>query len=107
MPFRLDHGDIDALGFRFGATAYTPDVVRIPRESEPYLHDLDCWIIDALRPSPHPTHFSLDQALAQITRFAPRQAILTNLSTELDYEALRRSLPANIQPAFDGMQIDI
>ena len=63
MPFDLDHGDISALGFRFGALAYTPDVKRIPEASRPFLEGLDVWIIDALRYRPHPSHFSLDDAL--------------------------------------------
>ena len=63
MPFDLDHGDISALGFRFGALAYTPDVKRIPEASRPFLEGLDMWIIDALRYRPHPSHFSLDEAL--------------------------------------------
>ena len=63
MPFDLEHGEITALGFRFGALAYTPDVKRIPEASLPFLEGLDMWIIDALRYRPHPSHLSLDDAL--------------------------------------------
>lgn len=107
LPFRLDHGDIDALGFRIGGLAYTPDVVAIPIESESCLANLDVWIIDALRPSAHPTHFSLAQALEQIHRHQPRQAILTNMSTELDYSSLTQELPDGVEPAYDGMEIEL
>ena len=94
MPFDLDHGDISALGFRIGTLAYTPDVKRIPEASRPFLEDLDVWIIDALRYRPHPSHFSLDEALCRGSRrMRPRRAILTNLHTDLDYETLRASLP--------------
>jgi phosphoribosyl 1,2-cyclic phosphate phosphodiesterase len=104
MPFDLEHGEITALGFRFGALAYTPDVKRIPEASLPFLEGLDLWIIDALRDRPHPSHFSLDDALHWIERMRPRRAILTNLHTDLDYEALRANLPGHVTPAYDGMR---
>ncbi len=106
MPFDLDHGDISALGFRFGELAYTPDVKRIPEASIPFLEGLDMWIIDALRDRPHPSHFSLDDALHWIERMRPRCAILTNLHTDLDYKTLCASLPANVAPAYDGMRVE-
>ena len=105
-PFRLEHGSRDALGFRFGAVAYTPDVSAIPDESVAALLDLDLWIIDALRVTPHPTHFSLSDALGWIERLRPRRAVLTNMHTDLDYATLRRSLPPNVVPAHDGLRLD-
>ncbi len=105
-PFDLEHGEITALGFRIGALAYTPDVKRIPEASLPFLEGLDVWIIDALRDRPHPSHFSLDDALQWIERMRPRRAILTNLHTDLDYETLRASLPAHVTPAYDGMRVE-
>jgi len=107
MPFRLEHGSaMDALGFRFGAIAYTPDVSAIPDAALPHLRDLDVWIIDALRRTPHPTHFSLSDALGWIERLKPRHAVLTNLHTDLDYATLLRELPAGVEPAYDGMRIE-
>ncbi len=105
-PFDLDHGDMNALGFRFGGLAYTPDVKRIPEASRPFLEELEVWIIDALRYRPHPSHFSLDDALAEIEAMRPRRAILTNLHTDLDYETLRKRLPPHIIPAYDGMRVE-
>lgn len=105
-PFDLEHGEIVALGFRFGGLAYTPDVKRIPEASLPFLEGLDMWIIDALRYRPHPSHFSLEDALEWIERMRPRRAILTNLHTDLDYETLRAKLPANVKPAYDGMRVE-
>ncbi len=106
MPFDLEHGDITALGFRFGGLAYTPDVNGIPPTSMRYLEGLDIWIVDALRYTRHPSHFSLDETLAWIEKLKPRRAILTNLHTDLDYETLARRLPAGIVPAYDGMRIE-
>ncbi len=106
MPFRLRHGEIDALGFRFGNVAYTPDLNDIPDESLSCLRDLDLWIVDALRYTRHPSHFSLAETLSWIERLAPRRAVVTNLHTDLDYETLRRQLPKNVQPAYDGLMLD-
>ncbi|MBV8697646.1 MAG: MBL fold metallo-hydrolase, partial [Bradyrhizobium sp.] len=68
---------------------------------------LDLWIVDALRHTPHPSHFSLSDALSWIERFKPRRAILTNLHSDLDYEVLRASLPKGIEPAYDGMRLEL
>jgi phosphoribosyl 1,2-cyclic phosphate phosphodiesterase len=105
IPFRLNHGDMDALGFRFGDMAYTPDVIGVPPESEGFLEGLDLWIIDALRYTRHPSHFSLSEALDWIARMKPRRAVLTNLHTDLDYERLRSELPPGVTPAYDGMEL--
>ena len=104
LAFRLFHGDIDAVGFRFGDVAYAPDVNGIPAGSVDSLKGLDIWVIDALRETPHPSHFTLGEALEQIDRFKPRRAILTNLHTDLDYARLAATLPAGIEPAYDGMR---
>jgi phosphoribosyl 1,2-cyclic phosphate phosphodiesterase len=106
MPFRLEHGEIDALGFRFGDIAYTPDLNGIPEESVGYLEGLDLWIVDALRYMPHPSHFSLAETLAWIERLEPKRAILTNLHNDLDFEMLRAELPTNVEAAYDGMRIE-
>jgi phosphoribosyl 1,2-cyclic phosphate phosphodiesterase len=107
LPFRLEHGEIDALGLKVGRVAYTPDVSAIPEQALDHLHGLDIWIIDALRIAPHPSHFHLARALEWVERLAPRRAILTNLHSDLDYGALARDLPKHVQPAFDGMAIDV
>jgi phosphoribosyl 1,2-cyclic phosphate phosphodiesterase len=107
MPFRMVHGDIDSLGFRFETLAYAPDVSNMPEEAVPSFADLDVLILDALRYTPHPSHFSVDEALAFIARVRPRRAILTNLHTDLDYDELHKRLPPGVEPAFDGMQIKV
>jgi len=104
-PFRADHGSIDALGFRVGDVAYLPDVVAIPEESWSHLAGLECWILDALRRKPHPTHAHLALSLEWIARAAPRRAVLTNMHLDLDYATMCQELPAHIVPAHDGMVI--
>jgi phosphoribosyl 1,2-cyclic phosphate phosphodiesterase len=105
-PFRQIHGDTESLGLRVGGLAYSCDVSNLPRESIPRLSDLDVWIVDALRHRPHPSHLSVPEAIAWISRLGPRRAVLTHLHTDLDYATLTRDLPAPIEPAYDGMTID-
>jgi phosphoribosyl 1,2-cyclic phosphate phosphodiesterase len=105
--FLLQHGNIPALGYRIGDTAYTPDVNDIPPASWPSLENLDLWIIDGLRYTGHPSHFSIDDALSWIERFRPKRAVITNMHSDLDYELLRLKLPAGVVPAWDGMQLTL
>jgi phosphoribosyl 1,2-cyclic phosphate phosphodiesterase len=110
-PFRLEHGDMDSLGFRFEAEGkafvYTPDMNAIPEESVECLEGLDLWIIDALRHQRHGTHFSVDQAFDWILRMKPGRAVLTDLHTDLDYQALTAICPPATEPAYDGMRIEV
>ncbi len=102
-PFAVDHGAIEALGFRIGDVAYLPDVAEIPDDAWPHLTGLDLWIVDALRRTPHPTHAHLDKTLGWIARAAPRQAVLTNMHIDLDYATVDAETPDNVHPAHDGL----
>ncbi len=104
-PFRADHGSTDALGFRIGPLAYLPDAVDIPEETWPQLQGLDCWIVDALRRKPHPTHAHLALTLGWIARARPARAVITDMHVDMDHDTLCAELPAHIRPAFDGMVI--
>ncbi|WP_299149239.1 MBL fold metallo-hydrolase [uncultured Tateyamaria sp.] len=104
-PFEVAHGGIDALGFRVGDVAYLPDVSEIPDAAWAHLTNLDCWIVDALRRDPHPTHSHLANTLDWIERAKPRQAILTNMHNDLDYDTVMAETPAHIEPAYDGMTL--
>jgi len=106
-PIRLNHGGIDALGFRVGGLAYCPDVVGIYDESWPLLEGLDVWIIDALRRTPHPTHAHLEMTLDWNTRARPARAVLTNMHLDLDYATLDAETPDHVTPAFDGMTVTL
>ena len=107
IPILQEHGDITSLGFRIGSLAYSPDISGLPESSIPLLQNLDLWVVDALRPTPHPSHFSVREALAWIERLQPKRAVLTHLTAELDYEELKRELPSHIEPAYDGMVIEL
>jgi phosphoribosyl 1,2-cyclic phosphate phosphodiesterase len=107
LPVLQAHGDIPSLGFRFGSLAYSCDIKSLPEASLAAMAGLDLWIVDALRKAPHPSHMNLDEALSWIARVKPKRAILTNLHSDLDYAALRASLPAHVEPAYDGMTIHV
>jgi len=107
LPFLQDHGDIHSLGFRVGSFAYSCDLSGIPEPSLAAVSDLDVWVLDALRPTPHPSHLSLPESLELIARLAPRHAVLTNLHIDLDYAATDARTPGHVRPAYDGLQIDV
>jgi phosphoribosyl 1,2-cyclic phosphate phosphodiesterase len=105
--FTVTHGNIDVLGFKFGNTVYTPDINAIPEASLKHLEGLDLWIVDALKRTGHPSHFSLTETLSWIERLKPRRAVLTNMHNDLDYETLLHELPPHVEPACDGMVLDL
>jgi phosphoribosyl 1,2-cyclic phosphate phosphodiesterase len=104
-PFRVAHGGIDALGFRIADLAYLPDVSGIYDAAWDQLAGLDCWILDALRHKPHPSHAHLARALEWIARAAPRRAILTNMHVDMDHAEVDRDTPAHVTPAHDGLVV--
>jgi phosphoribosyl 1,2-cyclic phosphate phosphodiesterase len=105
LPLRHQHGDMPALGFRIGSVAYSPDLNGMPDDSLRAIAGVDLWIVDALRHRPHPSHFSLTDALAWIEHLKPKEAILTNLHADLDYEATAAVVPKNVRLAYDGLKI--
>lgn len=105
QPFVVDHGSMDALGFRIGGLAYLPDVVAIPDAAWHHLEGLDVWVLDALRRKPHPTHAHLALSLEWIARARPARAIITNMHLDMDYATLVEELPPGVAPAYDGMVI--
>ena len=104
-PFQVHHGTIDALGVRVDKMAYTPDIDGVPDASLPYLEGLDLWVVDALRRTPHPSHWSLSQTLEWIARMKPKRAVITNLHVDMDYATLVRELPSGVEPAYDGLEL--
>ena len=107
LPLGQDHGSIPSLGFRIGSFAYCNDVVRLPDETLQRLGGLDTFVVDALRYTTHPTHASVSQALGWIDRIKPRRSVLTNLHVDLDYQTLRAELPVGVEPAYDGLELEI
>lgn len=105
--FDQDHGTMISQGFRFGPIAYSADVFDLDDAAFAALEGVQCWIVDALRYRPHPTHAHVEKALRWIERVKPQRAILTNLHIDLDYQTLRRDLPPGVEPAHDGLVIEL
>lgn len=105
--FRQDHGVMDTLGFRCGGFAYSTDVVLLPEESLPHLQGLDTWVVGCFQKDPHKVHANLDQVLEWVALLKPRRTVLTHMSVQMDYAALRRELPPHIEPGYDGMVLEV
>lgn len=107
VPFVQDHGNCTSLGFRLGDVAYSTDVTRLDEDVFQTLAGVRLWIVDAFTERTHPTHASLEVALGWIERLRPERAVLTHMSAALDYDDLRRRLPAHVEPGYDGMVIEL
>lgn len=107
IPLRLEHGKFRVLGFRIGNIAYCTDTNNIPPESWPLLEGLDVLVLDALRLKPHPTHFSLAQAIEAAERIAAKRTYFTHMSHDLEHDATNASLPAGMELAYDGLRIPL
>lgn len=106
LPIRLEHGAMPILGFRVGSLAYCTDVSRIPEASQAMLQGLDVLVLDALRHEPHPTHFSIGQALEVAAALKPRRTFLTHLSHTFDHGPTQAGLPENVWLAYDGLSVE-
>ena len=107
LPFKVHHGRIDSLGFRVNDAVYIPDTNGIPDESLYALEGLDVWIIDALRETLHPSHLSFGETLDLIDQVAPKNAYITNMHVDMDYDFVAENSPENVQPCYDGLTIKI
>ena len=107
VTFDQDHGEVRSLGYRFGPVAYSSDVWELDDAAFSAMAGVDLWIVDALRYAPHPTHAHVERTLGWIERLQPKRAILTNLHIDLDYAELTGRLPDGVEPAVDGMRLEV
>lgn len=107
LPFDQNHGFSHTLGYRFDAFAYSTDVVELDEAAFTALAGVQVWVVGTLGDRSHPTHCHVEKALAWIARLRPRRAYLTHLGLDLDHEALARRLPAGVEPAYDGLVIEV
>lgn len=107
VPFRQRHGRSDSWGLRVGDFAYSTDCDHLYDETLAALEGVDAWIVDALRDSPHPSHAHLERTLGWIGQVGPNRAWLTHMNHEVDYAAWLAKLPAGIEPAYDGLVIEL
>ena len=103
----VEHGRMQIAGFRFGRTAYMTDVSAIPESSFALLQGLDCVILSALRHKPHPTHATLEQAVAWAERIGAKQTWFTHIAHDLAHAETNRALPTDMQLAYDGQAVSI
>ena len=101
--FQVNHGSIKSTGYIIDKIAYLSDCNNVSLKNIKYLKNLNYLILDCLKIDKHPSHFNLDEALNLINITKPKKAILTNLHTDLDYFTLKKKLPKNIIPAYDGL----
>ncbi|MEO8504619.1 MAG: MBL fold metallo-hydrolase [Acidobacteriota bacterium] len=106
-PIPVLHGDLPVLGYRSGGFAYVTDCNSIPPESMARLRGLDVLILDALRYRSHPTHFSIDEALAVVADLTPRRTILTHIAHEVEHAEASARLPAGVEIGYDGLIFDV
>ena len=107
ITFPVSHGWIKSTAYIFNKTAYISDCNGIKNKDLKKLMDLNLLIVDCLKINQHPSHFNLNQAINLSKKIKAKKTILTNLHTDLDYEFLKKSLPKNIIPAYDGMKLNI
>jgi phosphoribosyl 1,2-cyclic phosphate phosphodiesterase len=111
-PLPVRHGSVETNGYRFDAAgmrslAYLPDVKVIPESTYDLLESVDLMVVDALRPSPHETHFTIAEACEAVERVGAAEAWLTHLGHENDHANLEQSLPTGIRVAWDGLKLDL
>jgi phosphoribosyl 1,2-cyclic phosphate phosphodiesterase len=106
IPVPLFHGRRPILGLRTGRFAYLTDCSAIPEPSNEMLQGLDVLVIDALRDRPHPTHFTLEEAVAVSRRLAPRRTLFTHMCHDLPHAATCARLPPSMELAYDGLVVE-
>ncbi len=105
IPIPVKHGKLEIYGYRIGNTAYLTDCSGIPGESMKMLENLNTLIIGALRYKPHPTHFSLEEAINIADKLKPKRVFLTHLNHDMEHEILSGKLPERIRPGWDGLYL--
>jgi phosphoribosyl 1,2-cyclic phosphate phosphodiesterase len=107
LPVTVKHGKLDILGYRIGNFAYITDCSFIPEDTYPLLEGLEVLVLGALRKRPHPTHFSIQEALEVGEQVKPQRMFLTHLCHEVDHEEIKKELPSWAAPSFDGLELDL
>ncbi len=103
VPIPVRHGEMEVLGFRVGRFACVTDVNFISEASFDLLAGVDLLVLSALRYRPHPTHFSLAEAIAAAERIGARRTLFTHIAHDVDHGRLEIALPAGIEIGHDGL----
>jgi phosphoribosyl 1,2-cyclic phosphate phosphodiesterase len=104
----VKHGNINCMSFIINdKLAYASDVSKIYMRDFKYFKNLEYLVVDCLRYESHPSHFNLDQVLKLVKILKPKKTILTNLGVDIDYKEIKKRIPKNIIPGYDGMTINL
>jgi phosphoribosyl 1,2-cyclic phosphate phosphodiesterase len=104
---RQDHKVMETLGFRIGDFAYSTDLLEMPPETFGALRGLDTWVVGCLSRTPNPVHANVDIVRGWVERLRPRRTVLTHMGLDLDWAWMRANLPPGIEPAFDGLVLEV
>ena len=108
IPITVRHGHVNSICYVIDKQlAYISDVSEIYKKDFKHFKNLKYLIIDCLWYRNHPSHFNLKKSLAMINIFLPKKAILTNLHTDIDYDKIKKILPKNVIPAYDGLTVSL
>ena len=106
-PIEVRHGKIKIFGYRIGNFAYITDCSKVPDSEIQKLENLDVLIVNALRRAPHPTHFNIEQAVELSQRVTPRKTYLTHMTHDINNDKTNKTLPANVELAYDGLAFNL
>ena len=105
---KVKHGKVNSICYVIDKKiAYISDISDISKKDYKFFRKLNFLIIDCLWLRYHPSHLNLENSLKFINEFKPKKAILTNLHSDLDYSYLKKTLPKNIVPAYDGLTVTL
>lgn len=108
VPIPVLHGDWTIFGFRIGPFAYITDTNGIPPASRKLLEGIEVLALDGLRPAPpHPTHFTIPEAINVAREIGAKQTYLIHLTHEVDHETHSATLPAGVALAYDGLELEL
>jgi phosphoribosyl 1,2-cyclic phosphate phosphodiesterase len=106
-PLEVIHGRLPVVAYRFNDFAYATDLSEIPPASLEGLRDLDALVLDCLRVKPHPTHLTLESALRYVEQLRPRRTYLTHIAHDIKHARDARLLPAGVEWAYDGLELQL
>ena len=107
IPIEVRHGRIKIFGYRIGNFAYITDCSKVPESEIPKLENLEVLVVNALRRSPHPTHFNIEQAVELSQKVKPRMTYFTHMTHDINHDKINKTLPNNIELAYDGLEFNL
>lgn len=107
LPLRVWHGSTPVVAYRIGSFAHATDCSEIPPATMDLLTGLDVLVLDALRPRPHSTHFSIAEAVAVAEKLQPKRTYFVHMTHDVDHATINAQLPAGMELAYDGLVLEV